>query len=69
MHVIIDPYFFFPISDEDLSDKMKRSGKNIYLTLYYFFELHASLLFQKIYGLGKVKLKIKWSGRFEQTQI
>ena len=43
MHVIIDPYFFFPISDEDLSDKKKRSGKNIYLTLYYFFELHASL--------------------------
>ena len=43
MHVIIDPYFFFRISDEDLGDKKKSSGRNIYLTLYYFFELHASL--------------------------
>ena len=43
MHVIIDAYLFFPISDEDLSDKQKRFGKNIYLTLYYFLELHASL--------------------------
>jgi hypothetical protein len=26
-------------------------------------------MFQKIYGLGKVKLKIKWPGRLEKTQI
>ena len=25
--------------------------------------------FQKIYGLGKVKRKIKWPGRIEKTQI
>jgi hypothetical protein len=25
--------------------------------------------FQKIYGLGKVILKIKWTGRLEKTQI
>jgi len=41
MHVIINPYFLTPISDED--DKKKPSGKNIYLTVYDFFELHASL--------------------------
>jgi hypothetical protein len=28
-----------------------------------------SSTFQKIYGLGKVKLKIKWPGRLEKTQI
>jgi hypothetical protein len=28
-----------------------------------------SLPFQKIYGLGKVILKIKWPGRLEKTQI
>jgi hypothetical protein len=26
-------------------------------------------MLQKIYGLGKVKLKIKWPGRLEKTQI
>ena len=26
-------------------------------------------MFQKIYGLGKVKFKIKWPGRLEKTQI
>jgi hypothetical protein len=26
-------------------------------------------MFQKIYGLGKVKLKIKWSGRLEKTHL
>ena len=53
MHVIIDPYFFFPISDEDLSEKMKRSGKNIYLTLYYYFESNFDgfiCIFQYLYG-------------------
>jgi len=43
MRGIIDPYFFFRISDGDLSDKKNRSCKNIYLTLYNFFELHPSL--------------------------
>jgi hypothetical protein len=28
-----------------------------------------SCWFQKIYGLGKVKLNIKWPGRLEKTQI
>jgi hypothetical protein len=27
------------------------------------------LSFQKTYGLGKVKLKIKWPGRLEKAQI
>jgi hypothetical protein len=27
------------------------------------------LTFQKMYGLRKVKLKIKWPGRLEKTQI
>jgi len=26
-------------------------------------------MLQKIYGLGKVKLEIKWSGKHEKTQI
>ena len=43
MHGIIDPYFFFRISDEDLIDKKNSSDKNISLTLYYFFQLHMKL--------------------------
>jgi hypothetical protein len=31
--------------------------------------VEASCKFQKIYGLVKVKLKIKWPGRLEKTQI
>ena len=38
----------------------KRIGKFWYIT---------QSTFQKIYGLGKVKRKIKWSGRIEKTQI
>jgi hypothetical protein len=48
MHGIIDPYFFFRISDEDLTDKKNSSDKNISLTLYYFFNCIWSCAYLKI---------------------
>jgi hypothetical protein len=33
------------------------------------WNVEESCMFQKIYGLGKVKLKIKWPGRLKKTQI
>jgi hypothetical protein len=32
-------------------------------------KIEESCMFQKIYGLGKVKLEKKWPGRLEKTQI
>jgi hypothetical protein len=37
--------------------------------LIFWQNVEESCTFQKIYGLQKVKLKIKWPGRFEKTQI
>jgi hypothetical protein len=37
MHGITDLYFFFRISDEDLTDEKDSPDQNISLTLYYFF--------------------------------
>ena len=37
--------------------------------LIFWQNVKESCTFQKIYGLGKVKLKIKWPGRLEKTQI
>jgi hypothetical protein len=35
----------------------------------FLVDVEESCTFQKIYGLGNVKLKIKWPGRLEKTQI
>ena len=34
-----------------------------------FTERRGIMYVSEIYGLGKVKLKIKWPGRLEKTQI
>ena len=37
--------------------------------LIFSQNVEESCTFQNIYGLGKVKLEIKWPGRLEKTQI
>jgi hypothetical protein len=37
--------------------------------LIFLQNVEESCTFEKIYGLGKVELKIKWPGRLEKTQI
>ena len=41
----------------------------VFHSLIFSQNVQESCTFQKIYGLGKVKLKIKLPGRLEKTQI
>ena len=44
-------------------------GISLQHPMIYWQNVEESCTFQKIYGVGKVKLQRKWSDRLEKTQI
>ena len=70
----------WPINSEFLGDDRAIFRVGVFRSLAFSLQdfkhavifwqnVEESCTFQKIYGLGKVKLKIKWTGRLEKTQI
>jgi hypothetical protein len=49
--------------------ELKISLHDFKYPLIFSQNVEESCTLQKIYGLGKIKLKIKWPGRLEKTPV
>ena len=72
MDLVVFEYLYggfdaWPINTEFLGDGI--SLQDFKHALIFWQNVEESCTFQKIYGLGKVELKIIWPGRLEKTQI